>query len=223
MVGDRYYSDKLSAARLERVYEIASPRVRQYLKAELEYVMSSIGPSDTVLELGCGYGRVLARLAEKAKAAVGIDTSLASLALAKELYQDKVLLAQMDAVNLGFADASFDLTACVQNGVSAFKVDKKALMRESLRVTRPGGFALFSSYATAFWDHRLDWFVRQAEEGLLGEIDWEATGGGVIVCKDGFRATTISGDEFQNLALELDRSAEILEVDGSSLFCCIEV
>ena len=43
-------------------------------------------------------------------------------------------------------------------------------------VTRPGGRVLFSSYAEAFWDHRLAWFRLQAREGLLGEIDEAATG-----------------------------------------------
>lgn len=219
MKRDRYYSDKLSAKRLRRVYEIATPRVRQYLDAEIDHVLGRIKPEDTVLELGCGYGRVLERLADKAKIAVGIDTAPASLLLAKELYGERFLLAQMDAVKLGFADGSFDAVVCVQNGISAFKVDKPALIRESVRVTKPGGIVLFSSYSEKFWDHRLEWFELQAAEGLLGEIDYEATGDGVIVCKDGFKATTVGPSEFQSLASNLGLRASIVEVDGSSVFC----
>jgi SAM-dependent methyltransferase len=58
-----YYREKLSANRLERVYAIAPPRVRQYLDAEIDHVLALVGPNDAVLELGCGYGRVLALLA----------------------------------------------------------------------------------------------------------------------------------------------------------------
>ena len=79
-----YYDDKLAAARLRRCYEIASPRVRQYLDAELEYVLNRLEPGDVALELGCGYGRVLGPLAARARLAVGVDTSFASHARARD-------------------------------------------------------------------------------------------------------------------------------------------
>ncbi|MCK5302998.1 MAG: methyltransferase domain-containing protein, partial [Candidatus Thorarchaeota archaeon] len=80
----QYYSDSLSAERLRRCYEIAPPRVARYLEAEIEHVLAKIKSSDTVLELGCGYGRVIGRLLGKARKVVGIDTSKASLEQAKK-------------------------------------------------------------------------------------------------------------------------------------------
>ncbi|MEW5925824.1 MAG: class I SAM-dependent methyltransferase, partial [Candidatus Zixiibacteriota bacterium] len=56
---DQYYSEKLSASRLKQCYEIASPRVKQYLKAEICHVLERVRSSDTILETGCGYGRVI--------------------------------------------------------------------------------------------------------------------------------------------------------------------
>lgn len=53
---------------------------------------------------------------------------------------------------------------------------------------------------------------------LIGEIDYEATGNGVIVCKDGFRATTISAEDFQILSSGLNIGISIEEVDESSIF-----
>jgi ubiquinone/menaquinone biosynthesis C-methylase UbiE len=216
-----YYSEQLSAERLRRCYEIAPPRVRRYLNAEIEHVLSRVRPSDTVLELGCGYGRVVARLAESARLAVGVDTSRPSLRLGRELLRSvfNCRLLQMDAVALEFRDHSFDVTVCVQNGISAFKVNRRDLIAEAIRVTRPGGRVLFSSYAEKFWDARLEWFRLQAEERLVGEIDWEATGDGVIVCKDGFRATTITPTEFMSLTSGLRIQPHIEEVEESSLFC----
>jgi 2-polyprenyl-6-hydroxyphenyl methylase/3-demethylubiquinone-9 3-methyltransferase len=125
----------------------------------------------------------------------------------------------MDAVSMAFADRSFDLTICIQNGISAFHVDREKLFAEAVRVTRRGGSVLFSSYAESFWDDRLEWFEVQAAHGLVGEIDRGATGSGVIVCKDGFRATTVSGDDFRALAARLGLTPTIAEVDRSSLFC----
>ena len=220
-----YYEDTLSAERLRRCYEIAPPRVRQYLEAEVRHVLGRIGSSDMVLELGCGYGRVMEKLAAKAGLVVGIDTSMSSLKLAKELLVgfSNCRLAAMDAVSLGFGDAVFDLVMCIQNGISAFQVSQRDLVRESVRVTRRGGRVLLSSYAEKFWEARLEWFELQAAHGLVGEIDWERTGEGVIVCKDGFRATTVGPEEFAALASSLGFESVIEEADGSSVFCEIRV
>ena len=214
-----YYAKKLSAERLRKVYEVASPRVRQYLEEEIRFVLDRIAPDARVLELGCGYGRVLERLASRTKKIVGIDTSWESLKIAAQQGRAGSMLALMNAVSLGFAEKTFDLVVCIQNGISAFKVEPLDLMREAVRVTRAGGRVLFSSYSESFWPQRVEWFREQAGHGLLGEIDEEATGNGVIVCKDGFKATTFSPDDFLALASSLGLTAEIFEVDESSIFC----
>ncbi|MFQ6093602.1 MAG: class I SAM-dependent methyltransferase [bacterium] len=154
----RYYSDNLAAERLKQVYEIAPPRVRQYLKAEVDHLLRNIRPGDTVLELGCGYGRILPRLAQKAGRIIGIDTSLGSLFLGREMLSgiSNCLLLQMDA---------------------------------------------------------------QSAAGFLGEIDLEKTRDGVIVCKDGFIATTVRPHQFLSLTAECNVDTRIVEVDESSLFC----
>jgi ubiquinone/menaquinone biosynthesis C-methylase UbiE len=216
-----YYEDKLSAERLKRCYEIASPRVQQYLEAEVAYVLEKIRPGDIVLELGCGYGRILPALEKKAGTVIGIDVSLASLVLASQMLVNitNYRLLNVQAVQLSFHDGAFDCVICIQNGISAFHVDQMALVRESVRVTKPGGKVLFSSYSDKFWEERLKWFQAQSNANLLGEIDYERTGNGVIVCKDGFTATTVRPHDFLAMSRELNLEAKIEEVDESSIFC----
>jgi 2-polyprenyl-6-hydroxyphenyl methylase/3-demethylubiquinone-9 3-methyltransferase len=214
----KYYAEKLSARRLDRVYEIAGPRVRQYLQAEIEHVRAFIQPGDRVLELGCGTGRVLAALNPAAGTAWGVDHAYESVRLARNRHPDSHW-AVMDAAGLGLRDDRFDVVAGIQNFISACKVPPEILLRECLRVARPGARILLSSYAGAFWPHRLDWFRAQADEGLLGAIDEDATGDGVIVGKDGFRATTFTPENFADLAGGLGVEAEIYEIDRSSVFC----
>ena len=125
----------------------------------------------------------------------------------------------MDASQLAFRDRSFDVVVCIQNGISAFQVGRRELIREAMSVTKSGGRALFSSYSEKFWNDRLEWFKAQAEDGLIGEIDFERTGDGVIVCKDGFTASTVSPEEFLVLTENLDADVSIVEVDESSIFC----
>lgn len=219
-----YYSEKLSADRLKHCYDIAPPRIKQYLEAEIKYVLDNIEPTDVVLELGCGYGRVLAKLAEKSKVIYGIDTSKPSINLAKEFLENfsNIKLFQMNARSLLFEDDFFDVIVVIQNGISAFKIDPHDLIKESLRVTKEGGKILISSYSEKIWADRLEWFILQSKEGLLGEIDFEKTKNGIIVCKDGFEATTYSKGDFTKLISELALNATIKEVDQSSIFCTIK-
>jgi ubiquinone/menaquinone biosynthesis C-methylase UbiE len=216
-----YYKEKLAAEQLRRCYEMAPPRVQQYLRAEVDFVFSNVRPGDLVLDLGCGYGRVIPRLAGRAGCVIGIDNSYPSLLLGKEFLRDipNSLLLEMDAGHLAFFDDSFDIVICIQNGISAFHIDQRQLIGESVRVAKPQSTLLFSTYSEKFWPHRLEWFERQAEAGLLGEIDYEKTGNGVIVCRDGFKATTVSPEDFLALASRFNVEPRIIEVDDSSLFC----
>ncbi len=217
-----YYTDKLSAERLKKCYEIAPPRVQQYLDAELNYVLQKINPSDTVIELGCGYGRLLPALAGKVKQVIGVDTSHSSIEMGRKMLGGipNITLKQMDAVKLEFDEYYFDVVLCIQNGISAFHVNQTDLIKECIRVTKSGGLILLSSYSSKFWEHRLEWFQLQSKAGLLGEIDYEKMVNGVIVCKDGFTATTVSPEQFKSLTSGFANiNVKITEVDESSIFC----
>jgi SAM-dependent methyltransferase len=72
-----YYTGRLTGERLRRVYEIAPARVKQYLEAEICHVLARMPRGGSVLELGCGYGRVAFRLAESLKPAHGLPASAA--------------------------------------------------------------------------------------------------------------------------------------------------
>ena len=126
---------------------------------------------------------------------------------------------QMDATRLEFKDSSFDAVVCIQNGISAFQTDKLKLIKESIRVSKPGGIILFSSYLEKFWDERLKWFELQAEKELIGEIDYSKTKNGTIVCKDGFSAGTVGATEFKALVSEIKNiRTKVSEIDNSSIF-----
>jgi SAM-dependent methyltransferase len=216
-----YYRERLSGFRLFRCYEVASDRIRRYLSAEVGFVVSNVGGAGLVLELGCGYGRVMKKVSKFVGWIVGNDVSRESLEFASSYMEGcrnhDVFL--MDASRMGFGSGVFDCVFCVQNGISAFGVDKRRLIREAVRVTKDGGVVLFSSYSPKVWEARLEWFRRQSLFGLVGEIDEERTCDGTIVCRDGFRATTVGGDEFVELFSELGLDASIIEVDESSVFC----
>ncbi|MBW2162763.1 MAG: class I SAM-dependent methyltransferase [Deltaproteobacteria bacterium] len=92
-----------------------------------------------VLELGCGTGLILARIAEVAKEAVGIDLSEGMAQRAKE----RGLEVHIGSV-CPFEDEEFDLTYSFK--VLAHVPDIDAAIREATRVTRPGGHLLLEFY-----------------------------------------------------------------------------
>jgi SAM-dependent methyltransferase len=216
-----YYRERLSAGRLHRCYEAAPFRIRQYLNAEIDFVVSNLHYADLALELGCGYGRVMKRVSEYVSWIVGNDISKENLNFAKSYMEtcQNYTLFLMDASQMSFRSNVFSVVFCIQNGISAFGVDNKRLVSEAIRVTKKNGIILFSSYSSKIWEARVEWFKEQSDLGLIGELDMEKTGNGSIVCKDGFRASTVSGRQMVKLFSEFGLDASITEVDESSIFC----
>jgi SAM-dependent methyltransferase len=215
-----YYKYKLSADRLFECYECAPRRIRRYLDAEIQFVISNVRNADLVLELGCGYGRVMKEVAPFASRIVGNDVSRSSLRMATsylEGYRNYSVFL-MDASQMGFDSYTFDAVFCIQNGVSAFGVDKRRLIAESIRITKENGVIFFSSYSPKVWRARLEWFRIQSQLGLIGEIDEAKTGEGTIICKDGFKATTVSDRQLAELFEERGLNVSTVEVDASSIF-----
>ncbi len=212
-----YYRESLNAKNLKLCYDIAPRRVQRYLREEIKHVLKKTSTTDIVLDLGCGYGRIIPQLTQKARKVVGIDISLANLLYGVRNIS-KFNLANMDAINLGFQDSIFDMVVCIQNGISAFHVDLRELIQETIRITKPGGKILFSTYSDKFWEQRLKWFQLQSEARLLGEVDYQKSKDGTIICRDGFKATIIRPKQFLSLIKGYYIDLNIIEVDESSLF-----
>jgi len=105
-----------------------------------------------VLDIGCGAGLDLVRLGRAGARGAGVELSLVSLALARQ-YLDvegvAAVLVQADAAVLPFPDDFFDLVLC--HGVLPFAVDPAGIVRETRRVLRPGGLAMFVAYNRRSW------------------------------------------------------------------------
>jgi ubiquinone/menaquinone biosynthesis C-methylase UbiE len=94
-----------------------------------------------VLEVGCGTGLILQRVAATARSAVGVDLSPGMLQAARGRGLEVV---EGSATDLPFAEASFDV--CYSFKVLAHIPDWDACMREMVRVTRPGGRIIIDVY-----------------------------------------------------------------------------
>lgn len=104
---------------------------------------ASIGPTDRVLDVGCGNGQLTRQAAELAARAQGIDLSTPMLAKAREraAHLDNITFTQGDAQVYPFPDGELDV-ALSRLGV-AFFADPVAAFTNIARALRPGGRLAF--------------------------------------------------------------------------------
>jgi SAM-dependent methyltransferase len=121
-------------------------------------------PDDVVLDLGCGVGHTLRRVAPKVRLAIGADATPGMLAGARTLMGREgitnVALVVTAAETLPFLDAEFDGVTCRLAAHHFADVDRS--FREVARVLRPGGrFVLADNYAPD--DPALDRWINSLE------------------------------------------------------------
>jgi SAM-dependent methyltransferase len=130
---------------LERLISVAAPRA-----------------GERALDLGCGVGHTLRRVAPLVAFAVGADATLEMLQAGRAGVVDapNAAFAQSDAAGLPFADATFDLVTC-RLAAHHFS-DAAAAFREVARVLRRGGrLVLVDNYAPS--EPALDRFINELE------------------------------------------------------------
>jgi SAM-dependent methyltransferase len=89
---------------------------------------------DSILDLGCGDGRLTAELAATGARVVGCDLAVEQVVDARRRNLDAVVA---DAARLPFAARSFD--AVLSNAALHWMRDSAAVLAETARVLRPGG------------------------------------------------------------------------------------
>jgi len=117
---------------------------------------------DRALDLGCGVGHTLRRIAPLVAFAVGADATFEMMQAgrASVVIAPNTAFAQSDASALPFADAAFDVVTC--RLAAHHFADTAAAFREVARVLRPGGrFVLVDNYAPD--EGGLDAFINELE------------------------------------------------------------
>jgi ubiquinone/menaquinone biosynthesis C-methylase UbiE len=94
-----------------------------------------------VLEVGCGTGLVLARIAPTAASAVGVDLSAGMIAKARSR---GLRVVRASATALPFASESFDVVCSFKVLAHVPAIDRA--LSEIARVTRPGGHMILEFY-----------------------------------------------------------------------------
>ncbi len=124
-----WYEDHRHGGYHELIDDLESDLLRRYVLER------------TVLEVGCGTGLILQRIAPLAERAIGIDVSAGMLERAAARNLEVV---RGDARRLPFVDEAFDVVCSFKMLAHIPNVERA--VREMARVTRPGGHLLLEFY-----------------------------------------------------------------------------
>lgn len=121
-----------------------------------------------VLEVGCGAGQGLGYLAKQARRVVGADCTHANLRRAQEYYGARANLVRLDAHELPFTDASFDVLLLFEAIYYLRTPDE--FLAESRRVLRPSGMLIIGTVNKDWPDfHPSPWSVHYFSAPELSE------------------------------------------------------
>jgi SAM-dependent methyltransferase len=145
-----------------------------------DWLAAHLRPNARVLDYGCGYGRILNRLAQAGyRRPFGLDVSFEMLARARG-QGPAAPLVQSDGRVVPFADSVFDavllfavLTCVVEDA------DQRALLSEIERVLKPAGLLYISDYLLSDEARNVDRYRRHAPQyGTYGVF--ETSDGGLF-------------------------------------------
>ena len=117
-----------------------------YLDKRARFVRDRVPPPGQILDVGCGTGRLAARLAGLGYEVAGLDPSAGMLEVLRK-QAPEVRAVQGSATEMPFGDAEFDLSFSIATMHHiADPVAIRDALAEMVRVVKPGGRILV-------WDH----------------------------------------------------------------------
>lgn len=109
-------------------------------KRTVRGLMKNIQPFGSLLEFGSGTGWWSQFFGDLGFQVTGIECAAAMIERARKKKIPGVRFKKADALNTGFADGSFFITAAIT--AMEFSRDPGEMVREMARITRPGGYMI---------------------------------------------------------------------------------
>lgn len=133
-----------------------------------------IKEEDIILDVGCGGGINVKRMAEKAKKVYGVDYSIESVKLSREvnaqgIYDGKVEIIEGDVQKLPFYDETFDIVTAFET--IYFWPDIEKCFGEVKRVLKPGGIFLIGTESNGSDKLAMRFFERVIDMTVYNDVE----------------------------------------------------
>ncbi len=168
--------------------------IEEYLEKETACLRNIVKSGESVIDIGCGTGRVLWALQDIAGMCVGVDFSEHHVDAARKLLKDTgIFLA--DAKKMNFKDNFFDCVLCVYNTFGNLGEDKVSVLREMRRIVKPDGRIILSVYSENALDTQLRFYK-------MLELNVEKMDDCAVYLREGLRSERFSEEMLRKLVEE---------------------
>ena len=168
-----------AAGLLNRALDPATqpPQIRAFLQAEIELLNDIVVEGMSMIDVGCGTGRHLAKLRDRLRIGVGVDYEHAYIVEARHRAgAGRLHFVTGDATCLPVR-AQFDFAICVTNTWGTMN-DKKGVLNEMRRCAPQPRMRLLSVFAEASVAARREWYRRLGHTVVQESDEYLTTEGG---------------------------------------------
>ncbi|MFA5871704.1 MAG: methyltransferase domain-containing protein [Parcubacteria group bacterium] len=168
---------------IEKGYDSVADKfssTRTFMWRDLDFIRDFVKPEDSILDFGCGNGRLAGYLKNKYKRYIGFDTSRKLINIAKEKHAgDKTEFLKLDRDFQALPLENNSMDAIISIAVFHHfpgKVYRANAAKELYRVLRPGGTAIitvWNLWQKTFWKYHFNAITQK----LTGKsnLDWGDT------------------------------------------------
>ena len=192
--------------------------LKEYLKAEDNYLLKVLKPNSIILDVGCGEGRHLKLLAKISKKLFGIDYSKSMLEIArKELSNfNKIELFLEEANKTHFQNNYFDYSICMFNTLGNISKSKqKDVLVELKRITKKYGKIIISVYSENALETQKEFYKNIGLDIIKTDDDF-------VYTKQNINSERFTKEKLENLFIFANSKAKIIQLTPISYVCEID-
>jgi 2-polyprenyl-6-hydroxyphenyl methylase/3-demethylubiquinone-9 3-methyltransferase len=142
----------------DKIHKNLTPEIKEYLLLEEKQILSCINSQDAVLNVGCGYGRILNLLKTNCVKIIGIDISEDCVKKCKKKFKNSrnTSVSKIDISNTNFESNYFDKIILDFNFLGNIsKSQREKSLEEIRRILKPKGKILGSVYSEKSLEQQL--------------------------------------------------------------------
>lgn len=205
---------------ITRVYLETPAVIQNFFRQESQMLQKTLSGAGRVLEVGCGFGRVLEWVPEGVRY-TGVDIARHNVTEAKARNPRGDWICG-DATALSFGDQVFDAVFCIQNTLGNMEGIETRVMAEMRRVCRKKGKVILSVYAEDSFETRRIWYDRLVDIGIFRRIWMDPDHPRITRSDTGWSSRCFDRTEVRGF-FEGASSLEITKLNSFLYFCCAEV